>query len=47
MIGAGRIVVSSARGFGEGVVGIIYLLEFLSAGGTFRGVGGDAVRVRF
>ena len=47
MVGAGRVVVASARAVGEGVVGVVYMLEFLCAGGAFWGVGGDAVGVRF
>ena len=46
MVGASRVVVAPARAVREGVVGVVYLLEFLGAGRAFRGVGGDAVGVR-
>lgn len=45
--GAGGVVVSAAGGVGEGVVGVVYLLEALGASGAFRGVGGNTVRVVF
>lgn len=41
------VVVSAPRGVREGVVGVVYLLEFLGAGAAFRAVGGDAIRVVF
>lgn len=41
------VVVPAAGCVREGVVGVVYLLEFLGAGGAFGGVGGDAVGVRF
>ena len=47
LVGARGVVVAAARGVGEGVVGVVYLLEFLGARGALRGVGGDAVRVGF
>ena len=47
MVGTRGIVVAAAGGLREGVVGVIYLLEFLGAGGAFGGVGGDAVGVGF
>jgi hypothetical protein len=46
-VGAGRVVVAAAGGVAEGIVGIIYLLEFLGSGKAFRRVGGDAVGVVF
>ena len=42
---AGYIVFATACCVGEGVVGVVDLLEFLGAGWTFGGVGGDAVGV--
>lgn len=41
------IVVSAARGLGEGIIGVVYDLEFSSSFSTFWGVGGDAVGVGF
>ena len=41
------VVVAPARGFGEGIVCVVDLLEFLGARGAFGRIGGDAVRVRF
>ena len=47
MVGACGVVVAPARGIGEGVVGVIYLLKFLGASWALRGVGGDAVGMGF
>ena len=47
MVDSGGVVVAAAGRVGEGVVGVVYALEFLGAGGAFGGVGGDAVRVGF
>lgn len=41
------VVFMPPSGVGEGVVGVVYELEFAGAGGAFGGVGGDAVGVRF
>lgn len=46
-VAAGFVVVSAASGVGEGVVGVVDLLEALCAGGAFGGVGGNAVGVVF
>lgn len=47
MVCACGVVVSAARGVGEGVVGVVYLLEFLGTGRAFWGVGCYAVGVGF
>ena len=47
MEGADRVVVAAARRSGEGVVGVVYLLELLRARGALWRIGGDAVRVVF
>ena len=47
MVGARGVVVTAAGGVAERVIGVIYPLEFLGAGWTFRGVGGNAVGVGF
>lgn len=44
-VAAGGVVVAAARGVREGVVGVIYLLEALRAGGALGTVGSDAVGV--
>lgn len=41
------VVVPAARSIREGVVGIVYELEFAGSFGTFWGIGGDAVGVGF
>jgi hypothetical protein len=41
------VVVSAAGGLREGVVGVVYELEFAGSFGAFWGVGGDAVGVCF
>jgi hypothetical protein len=46
-VAAGGVVVGAAGGVGEGVVGVVYLLEFLGAGGAFGGIGRDSVGVVF
>jgi hypothetical protein len=47
VIGARGVVVAAATWVGEGVVGVVYLLESLGAGGALGGIGGDAVGVVF
>lgn len=47
MIGACGVVVATTRGFGEGIICIVYLLKFTSSLSAFRGVCGDAVGVCF
>ena len=47
MVRACGVVVAPARGVRKGVVGVIYLLEFLGACGALGGVGGDAVGMGF
>lgn len=42
---AGLVVVAAARGFGEGVVGVVYLLELLGAGLALGAIGWDAIGV--
>lgn len=44
---AREVVFSPPGGVGEGVVGVVYELEFAGARGAVGGVGGDAVGVRF
>jgi len=45
VVGSCGVVVTSTGGVGEGVVGVIYMLEFTGSFGAFWGIGGDAVRV--
>ena len=45
LVGARAVVVAAARGVRERVVGVVYLLEALCAGGAFGAVCGDAVGV--
>ena len=47
MVCACRVVVLAARGVGEGVVGVVYLLEFFGPGRAFWGVRCYAVGVGF
>ena len=47
MVDACGVVVSAAGGLGEGVVGVVYELEFAGSFGAFWRVGGDAVGVGF
>lgn len=47
MVGAGGIVFAAAFGVGEGVVGIVYLLEFAGAFSTFRVISGNTIGVGF
>ena len=47
MVGACRIKVASTGRIREGVVGVIYLLEFLGSSRAFWGVGGYAVGMGF
>ena len=46
MEGARSIVVSPPAGVGEGVVGVVDLLELAGAGGPLGGGDGNAIRVR-
>lgn len=45
--GARGVVLAPPAGVGERVVGVVYGLELLCAGGALGGVGGDAVGVGF
>lgn len=45
MVDSCGVVVSSSRGVGERVVGVVYLLELAGACCALWGVGGDAVGV--
>ena len=45
MVGSRGVVVAATGGVGEGVVGVIYELEFAGSFGAFWGVGRDAVRM--
>jgi hypothetical protein len=47
VVDACGVVVSAAGGLREGVVGVVYELEFAGSFGTLWGVGGDAVGVGF
>lgn len=47
MEGAGGVVVFAAGGVGEGVVGVVYELEFAGSFCAFWRVGGNAVGVGF
>lgn len=41
------VVIASAGGIAERVIGVVYYLEALGAGGALGAVGGDAVGVVF
>lgn len=43
MVGTCGIIVSTARGVGERIVGVVYYLEFLGPFSAFWGVGGYTV----
>lgn len=45
--GAGLVVFAAAGRVGEGVVGVVDLLELLRSGWSFWGVGGDSIGVGF
>jgi len=47
VVGACRVVVSTAGGVGEREVGVVYELEFAGSFGAFWGIGWDAVGVGF
>jgi hypothetical protein len=47
VVGACRVVVSTAGGFGKREVGVVYELEFAGSFGAFWGIGWDAVGVGF
>ena len=47
MVSARGVVVAATGGVREREVGVVDLLEFLGAGGTFGRVGGDAVGMGF
>jgi hypothetical protein len=44
--GSGSVVVFTSGGIGEGIVGVVYYLEFLSAFTSFGMICRDAVGVR-
>jgi hypothetical protein len=46
-VGTGGVVVFAAGGITEDIVGIVYLLELLCAGGAGRVIVGDSVGVGF
>lgn len=45
MVCARGIIIAASSGVREGIVCVVYLLEFPCAGGTFRGVCRDSVWV--
>lgn len=47
MVASRSVIVAAAGRIREGVVGVVYLLEFLGSGVTLGGVGGNAVGVVF
>jgi len=46
-VGTGGVVVSATDGITEDIVGVVYLLELLCAGGASRVIVGDSVGVGF
>ena len=47
MVDPRGVVVSSARGFGEGIVCVVYELEFTCSFRTFGRIDGDTIGVCF